>query len=322
MERLVTLAPLLVALCAPSLTAQPMIVDGGRGYVADNGVLIRIDLDTMQVEKRRTYWRPPGPWDNRLVLARSPDGLSFTDTGQTLVEAGGVPDLVRDGQGRLIAAYQHFPDKPEKAFDRMAVSISTDEGETWQPPQVIEIAGIPPRMAGAPCDPDLVLLPDGRLRLYFTYDVRFSRPGLPRTCSAISTDGVHYQLEPGERFADPDNPVLDPSVIRIGEQWHLFSQQMARFGINYHAISPDGLNFDRQPDIETPNMHMLGNVIEVAGGYRFYGAGPGGVLSAFSDDGDNWRVEDGVRMPGAGDPGVLRLKDGTFLMVHTQRREM
>jgi len=293
----------------------------GAAYIVQNGVLIRIDLGTMQVESRRTLWRGPGPWDNRLVLARSDDGLAFHDTGQVLVQGGGVPDLLTDREGRIIAIYQYFPDSPEEAFDKIAVSISSDRGQTWGDPQVISIGGVPADAARAPCDPDLVLLPDGRVRLYFTYDVHAGERGRPRTCSAVSSDCVHFELEPGDRFADPPDPVLDPSVIRCGGRWHLYAQLQARFGHNYHAVSEDGLSFMRMPDVETPGMHMLGNAIEVAGGYRFYGSGRGGIVSAFSEDGEGWRVEEGLRLSGTGDPGVLRLPDGSFLMLHTQRRE-
>ncbi len=316
--------PLALSLIASrAALAQPLAMAeaDGKAYIVQDGRLIRIDLGTMQVESRRTLWRGPGPWDNRLVLARSDDGLTFYETGQVLVEAGGVPDLLRDREGRIIAVYQYFPDSPEEAFDKIAVSISSDQGQSWQDPRVISIAGVPADAARAPCDPDLVLLPDGRVRLYFTYDVHEGERGWPRTCSAVSSDCVHFELEAGDRFADPPNPVLDPSVIRIGDRWHLYAQLQARFGRNYHAVSDDGLSFTRMPDLETPGMHMLGNAIEVADGYRFYGSGPGGIVSAFSEDGEGWRVEDRVRLGATGDPGVLRLADGSFLMVHTQRRE-
>ena len=309
-----------LGLCATHADAQAVAVDGDKAYLAEGGVLVKVDLDTMQVEERLTFWRGPGPWDNRLVLASSADGLIFRDTDQVLVEAGGVPDLVRDGQGRIIAIYQYFPADDEAAFDKMAVSISTDEGKTWQKPQVITIAGTPATADHGPCDPDLVLLPDGRLRLYFTYNVHDGQRGFPRTVSALSTGGMHYELEAGDRLADPPNPVLDPSVVRIGDRWHLFSQCVMRFGVNYHAVSGDGLHFERVRDVETPGMHLLGNVVEAPGGYRFYGSGPGGVRSAFSVDGEEWHVEEGVRIAGAGDPGVVRLPDGSYLMVRTERR--
>jgi hypothetical protein len=90
--------------------------------------------------------------------------------------------------------------------------------------------------------------------------------------------------------------------------------------VAYHAVSADGLRFERAPEVQTPGMTMLGNVTAVAGGYRFYGTWPGGIRSAVSEDGYTWRVEQGTRLPGSGDPGVVRLPDGTFLMVYTAPR--
>ena len=58
------------------------------------------------------------------------------------------------------------------------------------------------------------------------------------------------------------------------------------------------------------NMKMLGGACAVDTGYRFYTN-----YSARSTDGYTWIQED-VRMPGA-DPGVVQLKNGTYLMLYT-----
>ena len=106
--------------------------------------------------------------------------------------------------------------------------------------------------------------------------------------------------------------VNDPAVAKIEGKWHYYSPVFRERGDNYHAVSDDGLNFTIEDNIVL-NMNMLGCALAVKDGYRFYGSGRDSQSSAFSTDGYNWVQED-VRMPGP-DPGVIRLKDGTYLML-------
>jgi len=98
-------------------------------------------------------------------------------------ERAGVPTLARLGDGRLIAAYQHFPQDDQRNFDRVAVRFSSDEGRTWTAPAPIEVNGMEPGLSRQ-FDPTLVPLPDGRIRIYFTSnrsrDFRMSTPEVLR----------------------------------------------------------------------------------------------------------------------------------------------
>src|SRR5689334_2237097 len=49
-----------------------------------------------------------GPWDNDLLISESIDGITFAKP-TVFVERGGVPSIVRDSGGKLIAAFQWFP---------------------------------------------------------------------------------------------------------------------------------------------------------------------------------------------------------------------
>lgn len=263
-------------------------------------------------------WVPPrpGPWYNDLYRSFSENGLGFEWPGKTVVRHGGVPSLTMAGDGRIFLTFQWFSFDSPQNFNRIAVTISSDGGKTWSDPQAIEIEGLPEGHS-SPCDPMLVGLKDGRFRLYFTCSLH--RGERARTLSAISEDGLHFRVEPGDRFADPENDVLDPAVVFFRGKWHYYAPIPGARDRAYHAVSEDGLNFRRLSDVDTGGIAFLGCAVVDGDRLRFYGTGPGGVQSAISDDGERWAVERGVRLDGGADPGVVRSPSGKWLMVYTRR---
>src|SRR4051794_17847824 len=107
-----------------------------------------------------------GPWHRDLYVQESADGLRFGQA-RVFVERAGVPSLCRDRQGKLLAVFQWFPFDRREAFDKIAVMTSDDDGRTWAKPQPVQVRDLPPGHE-RPYDPTIVLLNDGRLRLYFT----------------------------------------------------------------------------------------------------------------------------------------------------------
>jgi len=267
----------------------------------------------------------PGPWDLDLVLLESPDGLVFGGK-RTFVPGGGVPTLIADARGQLIAAFQWFPPDRQESFDRVAVSRSLDDGRTWSDPQPVRIEEMP-RAFRRPFDPTLLELPGGRYRLYFTsHRVKEDRDRgppegeEPAIYSASGEDAVHYRFEPGPRFRVEGEKVIDCAAARLGEDVHLFAPVEGKRGTAYHAVSRDGLEFRRLPDLHLDiEGSWLGCAVAVEGGLRFYGTGRGG-WSAISRDGLQWTLDatDATprRSPGA-DPGVARAKSGRYLMIAT-----
>ena len=261
--------------------------------------------------------RPPGngPWNNDLVFMESPDGIRFGKP-RAFVERGGVPSLVIDARGRLVAAFQWFPFDDRAAFDRVAVSTSEDGGATWSAPRPVEFPGLPEGMV-RPFDPTLVLLEDGRFRMYFS--ARGQRDRNPFTASAISGDRFRFEAEPGVRFAVAGRPVIDCAVARLGAGWHYFAPVQDSTGKAYHAVSDDGLAFRRLDDLSLEgDRNWLGCALAVEGGLRFYGSGSGG-WTAFSADGLRWVLDAGARTGGV-DPGVAALGGNRFCMVSTGPR--
>jgi hypothetical protein len=272
----------------------------------------------------------PGPWDNDVLVHR----LNTNGSADKLAtfERAGVPTLARLQDGRIIAAFQHFPQDDDRNFDRVAVCFSRDEGGTWSRPEPITVKGLEPGLA-RPFDPTLVPLPDGRVRLYFTSnrspDFRRSTPAI---YSAVSTNGLHYDFEPGVRFALEGRVVIDCAAALHDGVFHLivpdngpaedFMSRPRRGqpplgGTGYHATSRDGLKFERVADVTLPGRdRWLGNLQSEGGRLVFFGTGAG-PWPFTSPDGVAWqRDERAARVPGA-DPGAVKLKDGTWLVAAT-----
>jgi hypothetical protein len=276
----------------------------------------------------------PGPWDNDVLVYRMrEDGSSER---LATFERAGVPTMTRLKDDRLIAAHQHFPEDNDADFDKVAVRFSSDEGKTWTPPKVLRLTGLPEGMR-FPFDPTLVALPDGRVRLYFT-SVKGRRidEHPPSIYSAISSNGLDYAVEPGQRFGVEGRIVIDCAVVLHEGVFHLFSpdngkagppnrgpegqrhpEDRPKEGVGYHATSRDGLNFARVEDVKIDGRRRwLGNAQSDGKAIIFFGTGEPGVWSATSTDGKDWTLAKSYRIQGA-DPGAVRLKDGSWLLIGT-----
>ncbi|MBK8039542.1 MAG: exo-alpha-sialidase [Verrucomicrobiaceae bacterium] len=273
---------------------------------------------------------PNGPWNNDVLIYRvnaegKPESIGA-------FERAGVPTAARMADGRLLAAFQHFPKDDERNFDRVAVSFSSDEGKTWSKAQPIVVEGMEEGLM-RPFDPTLVPLPDGRVRVYFTSNrARDFRQSTPEIYSAISSDGVNYTFEPGVRFGIEGRVVIDCAVVLHQGVFHLYSpdngtaedfhNSNARHepppgGTGYHATSTDGLAFTRVDDVklDDQDVRWLGSAQSNGQTITFFATGRG-IFTSTSRDGTSWQPAARLAVPGA-DPGAVALKDGGWLVVVT-----
>lgn len=253
-----------------------------------------------------------GPWNRDLVAYRSTDGIAF-GAPTTFVERAGVPSVIRDTSGRLLAVFQWFPFENATAFDRVAMVASNDDGRTWAAPTAIEIVGLSSDLV-RPFDPTLVQLPDGRYRIYFTSNAR-SGASSPAIYSAVSDDAVRFRVEDGTRFA-PTAGTVDAAVVLFDGTWHLYAHnQQANTGRGFHATSTDGLVFVARPDVDVgPGRQWIGNAVVTRDALRYYGSGANGVWSARSTNGESWVLDAGVRVVG-GDASAVVLASGETLLL-------
>jgi len=258
------------------------------------------------------------PSDNRLLIAVSGDGLSWTRLSQVLYDSADVPDAVVGPGGRVCLYFQNFR-KPDA--NRIYVGFSSDGLTDWIFGPIV-ISGTE-YWPGQPCDPDVLVRGD-TVRLYFTGDPYGDAK--PETYSAISFDGMNFFLEPGVRFQVEGAPVLDPSLLWTADTCRYFAGGIP--GTNYRAHSNDGINFLRDPDFNADGF-MMANGIAVPGGYRFYAFRQDeGIKSLFSTNGTDWSFDPGYRlqldtMTGleygyVKDPAVVRTSSG-YIMYYVTR---
>lgn len=256
----------------------------------------------------------PGPWDNDVLLYRVwPDAVAER---LATFERAGVASLVRLADGRLLAAHQWFPEGDPASFDKVAVRFSEDDGKSWSAPRAIALSGLPEGQR-SPFDPTLVPLPDGRIRLYFTTNraptFEQSRPWI---ASALSSDGVSFEVEAGARLAVAGETVIDCAAVLHQGVFHLYAPMQTRRGFAYHAVSRDGVSFERAPDVSLPDVNWLGAALVSGGAIRFYGTSDRGLWTATSADGASWSPPGFFSIQGA-DPGVVEDPDGSRLFLVT-----
>lgn len=268
----------------------------------------------------KPIWVPPeekgSPWMGAIYLAKSEDGLSFSDE-KLFVHRAGVPNLLLT-KDKLIATFQYFSFVHQEMFDVIAYTVSEDFGETWAPVKKVNIQN-PCMIPRHKCnDPSLVELEDGSLRLYMAHNAGLSggllSPDL-YSVKAASMEGPWEDEGPQLNAAG----MIDPAVVYFKGKWHHYTVKAdsgnGRIYENIHTVSEDGYDFVRQSDIIL-EFGFLGAAVEDNGRLRFYGTG-NGVESATSLDGYTWTVDSGKRVDGA-DPGIAKLPDETYLMVYTR----
>lgn len=260
-----------------------------------------------------------GPWVNRVMLAKSNDGVTFTSTSTVIGDQMDVPDLVIHNDTLFLYAIAWTAGERKNA---LIAAISEDEGSTWNY-KYVDIQGLTQKGNGggpSPADPDVIALENGTLRMYFTYDAK--------THYADSEDGLTFTYG-GVAFSSSNGQILDPSIVRINNVWHLYAGGGPNG--NWHATSNDGTTFtasDSLPIRSTDgNEYMLSNAFSHNDTTRFFGfSNQGSDIHTFtSDDGETFN-QGGVALTYSGrtvgessyvkDASVIALPNGNCLMAY------
>jgi hypothetical protein len=247
-----------------------------------------------------------GPWNHRVLLATSKDGLEWKVGGEVLAEQASVPELFMGPEGFPIVLFVDASGKTEPGA--LGAMVRQKDG-SWVR-RVTNLRG---------ADPNVVRLKENSYRAYTK-----ERDGSIQVFS--STDGLGWR-HLGEAFRDERyRNATDSDVFETPAGWVMLISLGPRL---LRCTSQDGLRF-----LAGEIMDLGGSVsdtVAAPGGWRTYfhvNANPrtGGkmvIRSAFTADGRTWRVEDGDRVVapesgparlGVADPAPLRLADGTWLM--------
>lgn len=261
-----------------------------------------------------------GPWDKRILLATSEDGLNFEKTNVVLADQANVPSMVVDEKGWIYLYYSgHTVGEKENVS---AVAISQDNGKTWTHKYLNIWEG---NTAKSGTDPDVEILEDGTFRIYFISN-QFKGKN-PMIYYADGSDGINFNYG-GVAFDNGD--AIDSSTFKVADLWHQFTLVGNTPG-HYHATSEDGTNFElykKESFKENDRNYFMANEIQVDGGVRFYAftLEDTDFLSYFSSDGYTWEKEEGVRLSFdknselesryIKDPALAMLQDGTYIMAY------
>ena len=273
-----------------------------------------------------------GATRGNIFSAISDDGLTYTREEKLILPLASAFEAVALPDGRTgILSVCYDADTliaRRGAAGRLDLAYSED-GLNFQRDLSFRIVGLYTQHA---IDPDIVLLPDGSLRMYYMAR-QDSKEIMGRIFSARSTDSHTFWQEPSICYENPYR-ALDHKAVQIdGDKWKLFNhvnnpasykaEKLLDHNTIVGATSVDGgLTFT--VDDEPPG--LTGAVLSIKRfpeGFRMYyhANTPEGVSikSALSKDGDHWQEEGGVRLEFAGCPTVVQTRDGRYRMYYEVR---
>lgn len=263
-------------------------------------------------------------------LARSDDGLTFNDTGEVFLQHATAPDLMALPDGRLLAVFDYAGKSDAREPTVMAVSRSTDGGRSWSPARAIRFKGRSARRIRG-YHGDLMRMPGGRLRLYFLaeagyrsakYGTKSRGPAMIR--SAVTNDGLNYHLDSRTRIRPGQAEGSHVMTAWIGKTVHLYAAGLddrtagsdRGRSITRHYVSPDGRRFVKLRSIQVFDADFVGSIVSTDDGLRAYVSTDRGIGSLASDNGRDWRLEPEPRLSIGWDPAVVRLDNGSYLMLY------
>ena len=265
-----------------------------------------------------------------LRIARSTDGRHFEDTGKVFARHAAAPDLLKLPDGGLLALFDYAGDGDGAV--RMVVSASPNKGKRWTAPNPITITDEKGRTfsgrRGA-----WFRGPGGSLRLVFSSPLSprarsgaASKNGSVGVWCATTRDGLNYRVAARADVIARGRGEVHPMAAVIDGRVHLYlasapagdSGTSGRSGAVRHFASDDGASFER---LGATRMPGVGNLVALEDEHKAFVSGKKGIISLRANDQHHWRAEPGIRLEGGWDPAVVRLDDGSYLMLYCTRLE-
>lgn len=315
MKKLLTLLTLFLVACqtAPKTTDSEITVD-----------TIIMESDFSPPTEPELGWGNDGPYEQRLMSARSDDGMTWERTNKVITEQGNTPDIVLNDEGQIMLYYTGGNIDDEDVA--IAVAIS-DYGNEWLYKKLV-IEGQPKVSTGG--DPDIVRLQDGTYRLYYTAHLQGDeQPGI---LYAESENGINFTYK-GQAFYNADYAVMDSNTFYIDGQWVMITLDgnPKAPGLLY-AVSKDGKLFEMDSTRSldgTMNAFLSNDLVHEDGSLEMFGFNlQEGVKSYTTETGLDWTLSGqhlslntsgGLEAYYLKDPAVIQLSDGTYFMVYVTR---
>jgi len=249
-----------------------------------------------------------GPSCHQVQMASSTDGLIFVAQDKPLLEQASVPDGIVFG-GMLMFYYVN-------GGQEHGMFRALPGANGWQRGDKVLLDG---QFNPNAVDPDVVMLPDGRMRLFY-YVGQFVGPPVDGAAgkdspffAAVSDDGVNFTVE-GQVFQAPD--ATDPSAVLLPDGSWLLAVAQARERKILLARSADGMTFMQFAEVDGVGIPEL--VLDPEGNVRLFYNGNGGIESLRSADGGvSWEVEPGLRLKWQGlaaDPSMVAMGEGVWAL--------
>ena len=240
----------------------------------------------------------PGPYDHTLHRRSSVDGHAFGAASAPMVVHGSAPDAITGPGGVPWVYFVNGTPGQHAIF----VAREATAGAPWE---VFDCARFDGEVDATAVDPDVVVLPDGRFRLFYN-PLLPANPTSPNPIvSGVSNDGIHFERE-GSVIELPG--VVNPSAVRLGDGSWLLA--LASEQKTYLASSIDGVTFGvvQEHPAGIPELAYDAALNEV----RLYIAGPSGLdLQTSTDGGATWTGW-GTVQQGVQDPSLLHTTDGLW----------
>jgi hypothetical protein len=264
-----------------------------------------------------------GAFERQVVSAVSYDGLNYIQNDMFTAGQFNVPDAIVRENGDIYL-YMTGQTVGER-FNETAVAISTDQGETWVYKYIDIINDYP--LATSPVDPDVVLLDDGTIRMYFTGSAGRNNIGI---YYADSTDGLNFTYE-GSIYIPSIGDALDSTTFKLGDTWHMYIMKDYDLSQQYYLQSTDGIEFELHSITSfsyegTP--HMPANGIMIDDKYHMFMFEPeeGVMRSMWTKDAISWYPNESTALEPSEteeyvkDPTIIDLGD-THLMFYVTNLE-
>lgn len=276
--------------------------------------LEKIDTSKLKFDQESASADPfndsKGPYYHDVYTATSTDGINYTATNNKIAKHASVPDVIKLPSGQLVF---YAVDGAKRSISGAMLGVSEDNGKTWKLGSV-QINKSLAKMA----DPQVVMGDDGHLRIYYTvFDNKTTTAvSQNKIASAVSNDGINFDVEPGNRIEYVK--ITDADVIKIQDGWFMYLSQGPNL-LYATSSSADG-EFVYKGKIRDSG--SVSKTVAQNNVFRqFYCDNKsGGVYSQTSTDGINWSnaTKSLVRneLGAICDPSPVQINNNNWLMVY------